>query len=62
MPDRRATLQLLLSLAIAALAIAIAIPAWRRVPSAYALPLLLSGALLGMSLMRAEIALRQSRR
>jgi hypothetical protein len=62
MPDRSATLQLLLSLAIAVLAVAIAIPAWRRVPAAYAVPLVLSGALLGMSVMRAELALRRSRR
>jgi hypothetical protein len=62
MPDRRATWQLFISAAIAALAIAIAIPAWRRVPTAYALPLLLSGALLGMSIMRAELALRRRRR
>jgi hypothetical protein len=61
MPDRRVTVQLLVSVAIAALAILIATPAWRRVPAEYALPLLLSGALLGMSLMRAELALRRRR-
>jgi hypothetical protein len=42
-------------------AIIIAIPAWQRVPAEYALPLLLAGALLGMSIMRAEIALRRRR-
>jgi hypothetical protein len=62
MPDRQATWQLVISAAIAALAIAIAVPAWRNVPTAYALPLLLSGALLGMSVMRAELALRRRRR
>ena len=55
-------MQLLISLGIAALGIAIAIPAWQRVPAEYALPLLLSGALLGMSVMRAELALRSRRR
>ena len=54
-------MQLLISLAIAAIGIVIAIPAWRRVPMEYALPLVLSGALLGMSLMRAELALRRRR-
>jgi hypothetical protein len=54
-------MQLLISVGIAALGIAIAIPAWRQVPTEYAVPLLLSGALLGMSLMRAELALRRRR-
>jgi hypothetical protein len=62
MSDRGVTWQLLISVAIAALAIVIAIPAWRRVPAEYALPLLLSGALLGMSLVRAELALRRRQR
>jgi hypothetical protein len=62
MPDRRATWQLAISVVIAALAIVIGVPAWRRVPTAHALPLLLSGALLGMSVMRAELALRRRRR
>jgi hypothetical protein len=61
MPDRRVTVQLLLSGVIAAVAILIAVPAWRRVPAEYALPLLVSGVLLGMSLMRAELALRRRR-
>jgi hypothetical protein len=61
MPDRRRIWQLLISVAIAAVAIIIAIPAWQRVPAEYALPLLLSGGLLGMSLMRAELALRRRR-
>ena len=55
-------MQLLISLAIAAVAIAIAAPAWRRVPTEYALPLLLAGMLLGMSVTRAELALRRRRR
>ncbi len=54
-------MQLLISVAIAAVGIVIAVPAWRRVPVEYALPLLISGALLGMSLMRAELALRRRR-
>jgi hypothetical protein len=53
--------QLVLSLAIAAVAIIIAIPAWQHVPTAYSLPLLLSGALIGMSVTRAELALRRRR-
>jgi hypothetical protein len=59
MPDRRAIWQLLLSAGIATVAIIIAIPAWQRVPAEYGLPLLISGVLLGMSLMRAELALRR---
>jgi hypothetical protein len=54
-------MQLLISLAIGAIGIAIAVPAWRHGPAEYALPLLLSGALIGMSLMRAELALRKRR-
>jgi hypothetical protein len=54
-------MQLVLSVAIAALAVLIAVPAWQRVPAEYALPLLLSGTLIGMSLMRAELALRRRR-
>jgi hypothetical protein len=61
MSDQRATWQLLLSVTIAVLAVVIAIPAWRHVPAEYAIPLLLSGVLLGMSLMRAELALRRRR-
>ena len=61
MPDRRVTWQLLISAVIAAFAIIIAIPAWRRVPAEYAIPLVFAGALLGMSLMRAELALRRRR-
>ena len=59
---RQVTRQLLISAVIAALAVAIAVPAWSRVPTAYAVPLVLSGALLGMSVMRAELALRNRRR
>ena len=59
MPDRRVAGQLLISAIIAALAIIIAVPAWRRVPAEYAIPLVFAGALLGMSLMRAEMALRR---
>jgi hypothetical protein len=58
----RRTRQLLISVGIAAVAVVIAAPAWDRVPAAYALPLMLSGALLGMSVMRAELALRSGRR
>jgi hypothetical protein len=61
MSDQRATWQLLLSVTIAVLAVVIAIPAWRHVPAEYAIPLLLSGVLLGMSLMRVELALRRRR-
>jgi hypothetical protein len=59
---KRVTRQLLISVGIATLAVAIAVPAWSRVPTAYALPLMLSGALLGMSVMRAELAIRNRRR
>jgi hypothetical protein len=59
---RQVTRQLLISVGIAAVAVAIAVPAWSRVPTAYALPLMLSGALLGMSVTRAELALRNRRR
>jgi hypothetical protein len=58
----RRTRQLLISAGIAVIAVVIAAPAWERVPAAYALPLLLSGALLGMSVTRAELALRSGRR
>jgi hypothetical protein len=61
MADRALTWQLLISVAIATLAVVIAIPAWQRVPTEYALPLLLAGMLLGMSLVRAELALRRRR-
>jgi hypothetical protein len=62
MVDRRLTGQLLISVATTLLAIALGVPPLRRVPLEYALPLLLSGVLLGTSLVRAELALRQSRR
>jgi hypothetical protein len=61
MPDRKATWQLLISAAIAAVAVVIAIPAWNHVPASYALPLLLAGMLFGMSITRAELALRRRR-
>ena len=61
MADRRLTLQILFSLVTTLLAVGIALPALRRVPVEYALPLILSGTLLGMSLMRAELALRRRR-
>jgi hypothetical protein len=61
MADRTFTWQLLISIATTLLAVAIGVPALRRVPLEYALPLLLSGVLLGMSLMRAELALRRRR-
>jgi hypothetical protein len=62
MADRRITWQLVLSIVTTLLAVVIGVPALRRVPLEYALPLLLSGVLLGMSLMRAELALRRRRR
>jgi hypothetical protein len=61
MPDHGITWQLLISIATTLLAVVIGVPALRRVPLEYALPLLLSGALLGMSLMRVELALRRRR-
>ena len=54
-------MQLLISLVVAAVGILIAIPAWRNVSVEYALPLVLSGALIGMGVMRAELALRRRR-
>ncbi len=53
--------QVAISLGTTLLAVAIGLPALRRVPLEYALPLLISGALFGMSLMRAELALRRRR-
>jgi hypothetical protein len=61
MADRRTTWQLLISAAIAAIGVVIAVPAWQHVPAAYALPLVLSGAFLGMAVTRAELALRRRR-
>ena len=61
MADRRVAWQLVISVIIATLGVVIAIPAWRRVPVEYAVPLVFAGALLGMSLMRAELALRRRR-
>ena len=61
MPDRRIAWQLVISIVTALLAVAIALPMLRRVPVEHALPLLLAGALLGMSVVRAEIALRRRR-
>lgn len=54
-------MQLLISLVVAAIGILIAIPAWRNVSVEYALPLVLSGALIGMSIVRAELVLRRRR-
>jgi hypothetical protein len=61
MADRRIAWQLVISAATALLAVAIAVPMVRRVPIEHALPLLFSGALLGMSIMRLEITLRRRR-
>jgi hypothetical protein len=62
MADRKIMWQILISIVTTLLAVMIGLPALRRVPLEYALPLLLSGVLLGMSLMRAELALRRRRR
>lgn len=59
MPDRNTTWQIVIVIATALVATAIAVPMFARVPLEYALPLLLSGALFGMSVMRAEIAFRR---
>jgi hypothetical protein len=61
MANRKITGQLGISIATTLLAVIIGVPALRRVPLEYALPLLFSGALFGMSLMRAELALRSRR-
>jgi hypothetical protein len=61
MADRKITWQLVISIVTTLLAVLIGVPSLRRVPLEYALPLLLSGALFGMSLMRAELALRHRR-
>jgi hypothetical protein len=61
MADRSTAWQLGISVVTMVLAAVIGVPAQRRVPLEYALPLLLSGALLGMSVMRAELALRRRR-
>jgi hypothetical protein len=59
MADRRFTWQIAISVVTLVLAIAIAVPVLSRVPLEYALPLLLSGVLFGMSIMRAEMTLRR---
>jgi prepilin signal peptidase PulO-like enzyme (type II secretory pathway) len=59
MADRNLTWQIVIILATTLLAVVIAVPMLARVPLEYALPLLLSGMLFGMSVMRAEIAVRR---
>lgn len=59
MADRNLTWQIVISLATTLLAVAIAVPMLARVPLEHALPLLFSGMLFGMSLMRAELAVRR---
>ena len=59
MADRNTTWQIVISTVTALVAITIAVPLLARVPLAHALPLLLAGMLFGMSVMRAEIALRR---
>jgi hypothetical protein len=61
MADRKITVQLGISIVTTLLAVIIGVPAFRRVPLEYALPLLISGALFGMSVMRAELAVRSRR-
>jgi hypothetical protein len=59
MPDRTITWQIAISIVTMLLAAGIAVPMFARVPLEHALPLLLSGTLFGMSVMRAEIAVRR---
>ena len=59
MADRNVTWQIVISTVTALVAVMIAVPMLSRVPVEHALPLLLSGALFGMSVMRAEIAIRR---
>ena len=59
MADRNITWQIAISVVTLLLAVGIAVPMLARVPLEHALPLLLSGTLIGMGLMRAEIALRR---
>ncbi len=61
MADRNIMRQVVISTVTTLLALVIGLPALRRVPLEYALPLLLSGVLLGMSVVRAELALRRRR-
>jgi hypothetical protein len=62
MADRNTTWQAAIIVVTALLGVGIGLPVFRRVPLEYALPLFLSGVLLGMSIMRAELALRRRRR
>jgi hypothetical protein len=59
MADRSFTWQIAISVVTLLLAVLIAVPMLSRVPLEYALPLVLSGMLFGMSVMRAEIAVRR---
>jgi hypothetical protein len=59
MADRTITWQMAIVAVTMLLAVGIAVPMLARVPLEHALPLLLSGMLFGMSVMRAEIAIRR---
>jgi hypothetical protein len=59
MADRNLTWQIVIILATTLLAVGIAVPLLARVPLEHAIPLLFSGMLFGMSLMRAELAVRR---
>jgi hypothetical protein len=59
MADRSITWQIAISVVTLLLAVAIAVPVLSRVPLEYAIPLLFSGILFGMGLMRAELAVRR---
>jgi hypothetical protein len=59
MADRSLTWQIVISVLTLLLAVVIAVPMFARVPLEHAIPLLFSGMLFGMSLMRAELAVRR---
>jgi hypothetical protein len=59
MADRNTTWQIAISTVTTLVAVLIAVPMLSRVPLEHALPLILAGMLFGMSVMRAEIALRR---
>ena len=59
MADRNIAWQVAISIVTTLLAVGIAVPMLRRVPLEHAIPLLFAGMLFGMSLMRAELAVRR---
>jgi hypothetical protein len=59
MADRNTTWQIAISTVTTLVAVLIAVPMLSRVPLEHALPLILAGMLFGMSVMRAEMALRR---